>query len=612
MPSDTAQMPLRLEIGPGVVAVCDQQLVVIESAPDAGNVAVRDLATGQRRTVRLAALRGQPSEPNADFDNRLDSMLDANDTRWQQAVADTELLSQLEVPRGEQRPRLVEAMRKCGRSRATIFRALARYRIAEEPSALLPLSRGPPMGSKRLDPAREALVAAVIRDLYLTQPRARVEDVFAAARMRCAVENLPSVSRNSIRARIAALDPQLVMRKRYGAKRARAVLGMVPGSFAVTGALSVVQIDHTPIDVHIVDSVHRRPIGRPWLSLAIDVATRAICGFHVSLDFPSQLSVALCVSHSVLPKDDWLAERDLRFEWPMAGLMHTLHSDNGPDLRAEGLERGCQEYGITPAFRPPLTPHFGGHIERLIGTIMGKVHLLPGTTYSNIQQRGDYKSEQKATMTLAELERWLAYEICCGYHQSVHRSLGITPARAWQTEANRSRSLGMPGDPRRFLLSFLPVERRTMQRSGLYVNNIRYWADVLPAVLKVKDKVNVRVDPRNLARIYVRGRDGKYIDVPYADLRHPPITLWEQKAAVAAMRDAGAQRIREAEMFRKVLAQRQILDDAAAKTRDARRAAERLRHSGDAGRAPPAARKSQVNWDVEPVPLPVETWEARR
>ncbi|MCX7056053.1 MAG: DDE-type integrase/transposase/recombinase, partial [Proteobacteria bacterium] len=348
-------------------------------------------------------------------------------------------------------------MRKRGRSRATIYRALARYRIAEEPSALLPLRRGPPMGSKRLDPAREAIVAAVIRDLYLTQPRARVEDVFAAARMRCAAEKLPSVSRNSIRARIAALDPQLVMRKRYGAKRARAVLGMVPGSFVVTGALSVVQIDHTPIDVHIVDSVHRRPIGRPWLSLAIDVATRAICGFHVSLDFPSQLSIALCVAHSVLAKDDWLAERDLKFEWPMAGLMHTLHSDNGPDLRAEGLERGCQEYGIALAFRPPLTPHFGGHIERLIGTIMGKVHLLPGTTYSNIQQRGDYRSEQKATMTLAELERWLAYEICCGYHQSVHRSLGITPARAWQTEAHRSQSLGMPRDPRRFLLSFLPV-----------------------------------------------------------------------------------------------------------------------------------------------------------
>ncbi len=612
MPSDTAQMPLRLEVGPGVVAVCEQQLVLIESAVDAGSVDIRDLATGQRRTVRVAALRGQPTEPSAAADARLDDILEVSETSWQRAVADTELLSQLEVPRGEQRERLAEVMRVRGCSRATIYRALARYRSAEEPSALLSVRSGPPRGSKRLDPAREALVTAVIRDVYLTQPRARVEDVFAAARMRCAAEHLPSVSRNAVRARIAALDPQLVMRKRFGAKRARAVLGMVPGTFAVTGALSVVQLDHTPIDLHIVDSVHRRPIGRPWLSLAIDVATRAICGFHVSLEPPSQLSVALCIAHAVLAKDDWLAERDLTFEWPMAGLMRTLHCDNGADLRAAGLERGCQEYGITPAFRPPRTPHFGGHIERLIGTLMGKIHLLPGTTYSNTQQRGDYRSEQKATMTLSELERWLAYEICCGYHQSVHRSLGVTPARAWQTEAHRSRSPGMPADPRRFLLSFLPVERRTMQRSGVYVNNIRYWADVLPAVLKVGDKVIVRTDPRNLSRVYVRGRDGRYLDVPYADLRHPPITLWEQRAAVAALRDAGAQRIREAEMFRKVLAQRDILDEAAAKTREARRAAERRRHAGDAGRGSSATPNSRINWAVDPVPLPVETWDGRR
>jgi hypothetical protein len=27
---------------------------------------------------------------------------------------------------------------------------------------------------------------------------------------------------------------------------------------------------------------------------------------------------------------------------------------------------------------PVRTPHYGGHTERLIGTMMGKVHLLPG------------------------------------------------------------------------------------------------------------------------------------------------------------------------------------------------------------------------------------------
>ena len=36
----------------------------------------------------------------------------------------------------------------------------------------------------------------------------------------------------------------------------------------------------------------------------------------------------------------------------------------------------CDEYGIKLILRPVATPHYGGHIKRLIGTIMGRVHLL--------------------------------------------------------------------------------------------------------------------------------------------------------------------------------------------------------------------------------------------
>jgi hypothetical protein len=41
---------------------------------------------------------------------------------------------------------------------------------------------------------------------------------------------------------------------------------------------------------------------------------------------------------------------------------------------------------------PQANRIFGGHIERLIGTQMGKLHLLPGTTFSSPPERGDYDS----------------------------------------------------------------------------------------------------------------------------------------------------------------------------------------------------------------------------
>ncbi|MEP4962367.1 MAG: hypothetical protein ABJU19_24160 [Roseobacter sp.] len=44
--------------------------------------------------------------------------------------------------------------------------------------------------------------------------------------------------------------------------------------------------------------------------------------------------------------------------------------------------------------------HYGGHIERLIGTTMGAVHVLPGTTQSSPKDKGEYDSTGKAVMTL--------------------------------------------------------------------------------------------------------------------------------------------------------------------------------------------------------------------
>src|SRR5450631_1822345 len=100
------------------------------------------------------------------------------------------------------------------------------------------------------------------------------------------------------------------------------------------------------------------------------------------------------MAHAVLPKEAWLLERKIQAEWPISGVPQCVHADNGSDFKGEALRRGCEDYGIRIDFRPPGRAHFGGHIERLIGTLMQRVHTLPGTTYSNPLERGDYRSEK--------------------------------------------------------------------------------------------------------------------------------------------------------------------------------------------------------------------------
>jgi putative transposase len=206
-----------------------------------------------------------------------------------------------------------------------------------------------------------------------------------------------------------------------------------------------------------------------------------VAGFHVSLWSPSTISLSLALSQAVLPKNSWLADRELQtLDWPVHGLPRAIHVDNAKEFHAEALLRGCQEFGIRLEHRPPGRPHFGGHIERLIGTMMGAVHLLPGTTFSNVAEKGSYASEQHASLTLPELERWLALQIAGVYHLSIHSALGMSPLAAWQAQVETmTSSLRDPLDETEFFLSFLPAVPRHIRRDGIHLFNIRYWDNVL-------------------------------------------------------------------------------------------------------------------------------------
>ena len=415
---------------PDVVAVAADRLVVIVRVDTDGSVVVRDLANGGLSTTSASELRAPPALLDATLAPVL-SVVQATDAQWERARHREAVIAGL-VNGDELSDQVTRASTRLGVSRRTVFRWLAAYRDTPQTSSLLARPGGTPAGARRIDARLEKLIAEVIRDVYLTKVRAKKEEVVRQVGLRCSSERLAPPSRKAILARVRALDTREVAKARLQSSEAASLVDSVPGTYRVGNALEVVQIDHTPVDVIVVDEVHRLPIGRPWLTLAIDVATRVVVGFYVSLEAPSSTSVALCLTQAVLPKELWLKARALACVWPVWGMPRALHADNGPDFTSAALRRGCDEYGIKLILRPVATPHYGGHIERLIGTIMGRVHLLPGTTGSNPQDKGAYPAEAESVLTMAELERWLAIEICEQYHRRVHRGLRRSPLAVWQ------------------------------------------------------------------------------------------------------------------------------------------------------------------------------------
>ena len=83
--------------------------------------------------------------------------------------------------------------------------------------------------------------------------------------------------------------------RKRGEREIEAASAPSSGRFAVAKPNALWHINHTIVDVIVVDERFRRPIGRPVLTIAIDVCTRMVGGFHLSLEAPSSTSVGLCL-----------------------------------------------------------------------------------------------------------------------------------------------------------------------------------------------------------------------------------------------------------------------------------------------------------------------------
>jgi putative transposase len=526
--------------------------------------------------------------------------------QWDEARRSLPVIQRLVQTTRRTRLDIAAAAAELGCSRAQIYVLLSRYLTDPRLTSLLPRRRGPERGGSRLMSEVDALIDEAIEAEYLTQQRPRIADLVIEVRRRCHALGLEAPGRKAIRARVRWKAPREIVKRREGRKAARDRFAPAIGSLEAPWPLSLVQIDHTLVDVIVVDSVTRAPIQRPWLTLAIDVCSRCVLGFHLSLEPPSATSVALCITHAVLPKQQWLTERKVDAQWPMHGLLARLHLDNAKEFHSEALRRGCEQYGIAIDYRPVRTPHYGGHVERLIGTMMGKIHLLPGTTFSDVRAKGDLDPQRSAAMTLEELERWLAHAITGIYHRTLHRSLDVTPLAAWERGIVGDATgpgCGDPvqvSDPRRFLIDFLPIERRLIRREGVALHSIHYWSDILAVWIGEQEKRIVRYDPRDLSRIYLLAPDGNYYDLAYRDVRRPPISLWEHRLALKRLRDEGRALIDEAAIFRTIDHMRRIAEEAIATSKTARRQRERLRVI-NGGRAVPV---------ISPVAPPISVSDA--
>ena len=472
-----------------------------------------------------------------------------------------------------------EAAAKLGISRRQVYVLLGRYRQGTGLVTDLAVRRSTGgKGKTRLPEPVEEIIRELIRKRFLTRQKRSVAALYREITRACAAGGFKVPTRNTVARRIAMLNPVEVGRSREGVDAVRPLQsagGDVPAVYAI---LDQVQIDHTVIDLMIVDERERRSIGRPYLTVAIDVVSRTLVGMVVTLEAPSAVSVGLCLAHAAGDKRPWLERLGVAVEWPMSGKPKLLYLDNAAEFKSEALRRGCEQHAIELTYRPAGRPHYGGIVERVIGTVMRQIHELPGTTFSNPVERRQYDSEKMAALTLPELERWLALAVAT-YHGTVHSTLGQTPAGRWAEGVAAAGLPSVTANPTAFLVDFLPVVRRTLTRTGFVIDHVHYFSNALKPWISRRDRLGpflIRRDPRDISRIWVLEPEGHlYIEVPYRTMANPAVSLWEHKHALARLHERGIAQVDEAALFRTIEQMRQIAATASKTTKRVRRDAER-------------------------------------
>ena len=268
---------------------------------------------------------------------------------------------------------------------------------------------------------------------------------------------------------------------------------------------------------------------RVWILANIDVATRAIVGYSLSLSRNyDQFDVLECLESSIVPYkpitdiDAVLPSNAIpEAKWAM---FNEVHLDNAKAHLAKSVLAQTEKLGCSFVFGPVATPVMRPHIERFFGTLEEMCyHRLPSTTGSNPSDVRRNNAEKEAIHFKVTIDMLmdLTEQAVAAYNNRPHDGLGgFTPLEVMK------QRIGKGLLPRQ-----LPIEMRTdfalthtikrVVRGSMtegvrpyvqYLNN-RYSSPKLAETYRYHGKtVTLVVDPKNVCKVKAYLEDGSFID----------------------------------------------------------------------------------------------------
>ncbi|WER45599.1 hypothetical protein CupriaWKF_15070 [Cupriavidus sp. WKF15] len=413
----------------------------------------------------------------------------------------------------------------------------------DEPVSLAPASATrPPYAT---DGVHEALVQDAITEGYCKLHRPTIKTAYGRYRKSLEVHNSNElrrgalarrhISKRTFERRIKDRPAYDVHEARYGTESARAKFKHVKSAADALMIFEWAEIDHTILNLMVIDDRLLVPLGRPWITVVRDVRSGAVLGFYITFNAPSLRSLFGAIKNSLQPHPDVSGFfPGIRNPWSTWGSCVSYRVDRGGDLLAESARIAMVELGARYVYAPARHPWAKGSIERFFGTMeLTLLDDIPGRTFENFWKRGEYDPKQTAVVRFSTLiylmHKWIADYV----HVQPHSRKLRSPLDIWNAEIDSVDRVGI-ADMHKLDAVFGHHKTAPLTRRGIAFESLQYASAETETLFNAHGnglKVDYIVPPEDIGHVHlIHPAKKTYVRIPCTRLDYANgLSLFQHK-----------------------------------------------------------------------------------
>lgn len=325
------------------------------------------------------------------------------------------------------------------------------------------------------------------------------------------------ISMSTVKRMVLAVPPFERDVARFGPAYAKNKWRYSLAGLRVTRPLERYEIDHTILDVVVIDDTSGMPLGRPTITLIVDSFSGYVAGFFISFWGAGLASALAALKVAIAPKDDVTADQGLSRPWLPYGIPMLIVADNGLEFHSPQFHAVAMHLGTDLEFCPTRQPWFKPVVERTFGTL----NLYLPASGRVEKPRNNYlplRADKTAAITFGAL--------CRGILKAVVEILPLernarTLCRPFDKFSEGMEGLlppSLPTSTEELNLIVAQSGSATVNHEGVVKNHLRYNSDGLRDLRRATGSnfsTAIKFDPNDIGKMYVKDPvSGAWLCVP--------------------------------------------------------------------------------------------------